>query len=432
MTSRTSTIYLASLIAAGLCASTMLSPVGFAPAAAAEAGAVPAAPTPMPSSRQLGPPPGAGEGLEGSGPPPEKTPEPEAPLLPVPAPLAKPATKGLGPQAPDRTKMLLGETEILDIPLAQIPNYREAMRDMVTDLATYARSRDPKFVITTRGGFDLLAWSRREFDLAEIKRDPMTKIHSDAIMQVGMPLRQYVQQLNGLILNGQFCAPLRVPGDDLGEMREMGLKILSIEHCKTPDAAASALSAAIQAGVVSHTDADQKDKFGVVPKSRPSPENPRNVEVLGNARNMLVMLDSNAYDSREEWLAALQATNYDVLITDGFYKGKQALTKNEVHGLKFKEMGARRLVLARMSIGYAEDERYYWKREWRVSEPSWIQAYGPDRPGQYAVEFWNPAWKAVVGKYFAGLMDLGFDGIVLDGVEAYRRWEFMTPLDPTQ
>ncbi len=29
-------------------------------------------------------------------------------------------------------------------------------------------------------------------------------------------------------------------------------------------------------------------------------------------------------------------------------------------------------------------------------------------------------------------MDLGFDGVVLDGVEAYRRWEFMTPLDPTQ
>jgi hypothetical protein len=306
------------------------------------------------------------------------------------------------------------------------------MRDIVTDLATYARGRDPKFIVTTRGGFDLLAWSRREFDLAEIKRDPQAKIHSDAIMQVGMPLRQYVQQLNGLILNGQFCAPLRVPGDDLDEMRGMGLKILSIEHCKTPGAAASALSAAIQAGMVSHTDADQNDKFGVVPNSRPSPENPRNVEVLGNARNMLVMLDNRAYESREEWLAALQATNYDVLITDAFYKGKQSLTKNEVHALKFKEMGARRLVLARISIGYAEDERYYWKREWRIGEPSWIQAFGPDRPGQYTVEFWNPAWKAIIGKYFAGIMDLGFDGVVLDGVEAYRRWEFMTPLDPTQ
>ena len=64
--------------------------------------------------------------------------------------------------------------------------------------------------------------------------------------------------------------------------------------------------------------------------------------------------------------------------------------------------------------------------------PSWIQARAPGRPGSYVVEFWNPAWKAIIGKYFAGIMDLGFDGVVLDGAEAYRRWEFMTPIDATR
>ena len=38
--------------------------------------------------------------------------------------------------------------------------------------------------------------------------------------------------------------------------------------------------------------------------------------------------------------------------------------------------------------------------------------------------------KAIVGRYFEGIMDLGFDGVVLNGVEAYRRWEFMTSIDP--
>ena len=382
-----------------------------------------------PPQRQLGPPPGAGEGLE-DGAPPAPPPAEPPPLVPTPPPQAKPAVAG--PNMPDRTRMLLGEVEILDIPLAQIPNYRDTMRDIVSELAVYARARDPKFIVTTRGGFDLLAWSSREFELAEIKRDPLVSTPADAIMPVGMPLRLYLQGLNGIILNGQFCAPLRVPHDDLQGMIKLGLKVLSIEHCKTPDMASSALQTAIKAGVVAHIDTDQTDAFTIVPKSTPSPENPRNVEIMGAAKNMLVMLDNTAYPSREEWLAALQATNYDVLVTDGFYKGNQSLTKAEVHGLKFKEMGARRLVLARLSVGYAEDERYYWKREWRIGEPSWIQAFGPDRPGQYAVEYWNPAWKAVIGKYFAGLMDLGFDGVVLDGVEAYRRWEFRTPLDPTQ
>jgi len=385
-----------------------------------------------PPQRELGPPVGMGDLLEGGDDTPPPQAQPEQPVVPVPPPQAKPAGGIAGPDVPDRTQMLLGEIEILDIPLAQIPNYRDDMRDIVTELSNYAHTRDPNFIVVTRGGFDLLAWSRREFDLEEIKRDPMAVIPRDAIRPIGMPLRLYVQELNGIILNGQFCAPLRVPRDDLQTMAKMGLKIMSIEHCKTPANAASALQAAITGGVVAHTDPDTVDTFATVPKSRPSPENPGNVQVLGDARNMLVMLDSVGYPSRGEWLAALQATNYDVLVTDAFYKGKQSLTKEEVHGLKFKEMGARRLVLARVNVGYAEDERFYWQREWRIGEPSWIQAYGPDGPGQYVVEYWNPAWKAIIGRYFAGIMDLGFDGVVLDGVEAYRRWEFRTPLDPTQ
>jgi cysteinyl-tRNA synthetase len=416
---------LASVAAVALCAA---APVSYGAQTAAPAAE--AAPAAAPQ-RQLGPPPGAGEGLEDGAPPPP-APAQEKPLVPVAPPSARPATQvDTQPTPEEGTRLLLGEIEILDIPLDQIPNYRDSMREIVSDLSIYAHQRDPKFVVTTRGGFDLLAWSRREFDLDEIKRDPLAKVLPDTIFPVGMPIRTYVQQLNGIILNGQYCAPLRVPRDDLAAMQKRGLKILSIDHCKTAQNAATALQAAIKANVVAHTDADATDSFGVVPKSKPSPENPRNVEVLGDARNMLVMLDSAAYPSREEWLAALQKTNYDVLITDAFYKGNQALTKAEVHGLKFKEIGARRLVLARMNIGYAEDERYYWKREWRIGAPSWIQSFGPDGPGQYVVEFWNPAWKAIVGKYFQGIMDLGFDGVVIDGVEAYRRWEFRTPLDPT-
>ncbi len=425
------------LTAALLCGASLL--VNITVLKAAEQPAAKAATPAAPAAgnqpgRQLGPPAGAGDLLEGNDGP-VLGPEPAAkPAAPVPPPAAKPATtpNPYGGAMPDRTTMLLGEIEVLDIPLAQIPNYRDYMRDIVTELSTYAHGRDPKFIVTTRGGFDLLAWSRREFDLAEIKRDPLVKIPSDAILPVGMPLRTYVQELNGLVLNGQFCAPLRVPRDDLQTMMKLGLKVLSIEHCKTGDNAALALQAAIKSDVVAHTDADTVDEFAQVPKRKPQPENSRNVQVLGDSKNMLVMLDNSTYPSREEWIAAMQATNYDVLITDGFYKGKQNLTKDEVHSLKFKEMGARRLVLARMNVGYAEDQRYYWKREWKIGEPSWIQAYGPDRPGEYVVEFWNPAWKAVIGKYFAGLMDLGFDGVVLDGVEAYRRWEFRTPLDPTQ
>lgn len=378
--------------------------------------------------RELGPPPGMGAGLEGSEAEAPEVEEDTAPVIPVPVPQAKPNAQA--PQITDRTRTLLGELEVLDIPLQEIPNYRAFMREIIEDLALYAEKRDPTFIVVTRPGFDLLTWSRREFELAEIKRDPLARIPQDAIVQAGTPMRRYIQSIDGFILNGQFCAPLRVPGTDLQDMLKQGLKGMTIEHCKSPDQATAALQTAVKMGVVSHIDLDDTDDFTRTPTRRPSPENPRNVQTLLGARNMVMLLDSRTYETREEWFAAMAATNYDVVVTDAFYKGNRPLTKDEVHHLKFKEMGARRLVLARMSVGYAEDERFYWQRDWQIGQPTWIQALGPDRPGQYVVEYWNPAWKAIIGRYFAGIMDLGFDGVVLDGVEAYRRWEFMTPLDP--
>lgn len=387
-----------------------------------------AAPAPAPPQRQLGPPPGAG--LEGSDSGDAAPKAEEAPVVPVPPPKARPS--GMTPEvdtSSERTRMLLGEVEVLDIPLTSIPNYREYMRTMIEDLSIYAHGRAPKFVVVTEPGFDLTGWSRREFDLEEIKRGRTAKVSPDSIVPVGAPMRRYLQRIDGVLLNGQLCAPLRVPRADLAAMMKQGVKMLSVDHCADAAQGTAALQAAIRMGVVAHIDLDENDVFDRVPTARPSPENSGNVEVLADARNMLMMLDSRAYGSKEEWVAALAATNYDVLITDAFYRGNLPLSKDAIHSLKFKQMGARRLVLARLSLGYAEDERYYWQREWKIGAPSWIQARAPGKPGSYAVEFWNPAWKAIVGKYFAGIMDLGFDGVVLDGVEAYRRFEFMTPID---
>ena len=89
-------------------------------------------------------------------------------------------------------------------------------------------------------------------------------------------------------------------------------------------------------------------------------------------------------------------------------------------------------MLANVDVGYADDTKFYWQAEWEIGQPSWIVGANADNPRQYATEFWNPAWKAIVGKYLAGIMDLGFDGVVFDGVEAYRRWEAKTPIAVTR
>ena len=384
----------------------------------------------QPAQRPSGPPPEAADLEGGENLPPPRSDE-EVPALTPEA--ASGMIKPLPPELPDRTKELLGDTTIiLDIPLRQIPNYRDEMRKLVEDLGIYARQRDPKFTLITFGGFDLLTWSQREFELAEIKRPDVEKSMGDSMTPVGYPMRRFMQQVSGVMLDGFFCAPLRVPQADVTAMRAENVKILAIDHCPE-ELVPGAFVAAARSGVVAHVDADfdmpMDKRFATIPEMRPIPENSGSVENMSQAKNMLINLNSRRFGSREAWLAALGKVNHDVLVLDPFFNGNQALTKEEVRRLKFKALGSRRLVLAWLDVGHASDDSYYWQRDWKVGNPSWVNAFDRSVEGAFHVEFWNPAWKAIIGKGFAGFMDLGFDGIVLSGVEGYRRWETMTPIN---
>jgi hypothetical protein len=377
--------------------------------------------------RPRGPPPGANlEGGEAN----------EEPLEPEDIPELKPqdditSIKTVAPELPDRTKELLGDTNIiLNIPLNQIPNYRDEMRKIIEELSSYARGRIPGFTIVTFGGFDLFSWGQREVDLTELRRpeDFKAATAGESELPVGFPMRRYQQRVNGFILDGFYCAPIRVPLADVQASRNESLKALSIDHCPQ-DRAQQSVDMARKDRIVAHIDTDMEKKFADIPAARPNPENPYSVENLNAARSMLVNLNSRKFGSKGNWLEALRSTNHDVVVITGFYNGNQALTKAEVNSLKFKKLGARRLVMAWIDIGQASDDGYYWQREWQVGNPSWLTSLDRQNPGKYNVEFWNPAWKAIYGKTFAGLVDLGFDGIVIAGVEGYRRWEAMTPIN---
>src|SRR5690606_140720 len=104
---------------------------------------------------------------------------------------------------------------------------------------------------------------------------------------------------------------------------------------------------------------------GALPAYPPRPvrENAEAVQSLGEVRNFLEIRDSQPFGSRLDYLAALQQTNYDLLIVDAFHEGA-GLTPAEVQGLHFKRTGARRLVAAIVNVGSAEMSRFYWQRDW--------------------------------------------------------------------
>jgi cysteinyl-tRNA synthetase len=99
------------------------------------------------------------------------------------------------------------------------------------------------------------------------------------------------------------------------------------------------------------------------------------------------------------------------------------LTPAEVARLKRKKAGGKRLVLAYLSVGEAQEHRYYWKPEWRVARPEWIISENCRWPRNHLVRYWLPDWKEIIyrgpGSYLSRIVDAGFDGVYLDRIDAY-------------
>jgi cysteinyl-tRNA synthetase, unknown class len=129
--------------------------------------------------------------------------------------------------------------------------------------------------------------------------------------------------------------------------------------------------------------------------------------------------------------AVLASVPYDAIVIDYSRDGRDAtaLSAAEVARLKVKPDGTARLVLAYMSIGEAENYRFYWKPDWndepelpgQTAAPAWRAKPNGEWGGNYAVRYWDPDWQAIIigeGGYLERILKAGFDGVWLDKVDS--------------
>lgn len=126
---------------------------------------------------------------------------------------------------------------------------------------------------------------------------------------------------------------------------------------------------------------------------------------------------------------AVAQSAYAIAIIDPSRDGTAAgdWTPQEIADLK----ASGKVVLAVVRIGEAESSRSYWNPAWVAPEtpelhPSWLGDEDPSRPGIYRVKYWDPAWlQVLIGSpdaFVDRTLAQGFDGIVLEGVDAYLFW----------
>eukprot|EP00026_Physarum_polycephalum_P014125 Phypoly_transcript_14601.p1 GENE.Phypoly_transcript_14601~~Phypoly_transcript_14601.p1 ORF type:complete len:241 (+),score=31.63 Phypoly_transcript_14601:246-968(+) len=157
---------------------------------------------------------------------------------------------------------------------------------------------------------------------------------------------------------------------------------------------------------------------------RPSPtfENANNICDLKDAKNYLYLINPEDFANKDDMLQKLSNTNYDAIIMDAFYHG-ELLTRPDIERLHKKANGGKRLVLAYVNIGAAENFRHYWQKDWKLHNPKFLKKPYEGYHEEMWVKFWSPEWQSIVlhgpRSYLQMVLEANFDGVYLDNVEAY-------------
>jgi cysteinyl-tRNA synthetase len=129
------------------------------------------------------------------------------------------------------------------------------------------------------------------------------------------------------------------------------------------------------------------------------------------------------YQLQDLDLSAIGDTAYDLVVMDYSADGSEAteFTAGQIEALRHSP-GGEKIVLAYMSIGEAEDYRFYWQAGWSPGNPTWLDEENPDWEGNYKVRYWDSDWQTIIFSYTDRLLDAEFDGAYLDLVDAYEHY----------
>jgi len=295
-------------------------------------------------------------------------------------------------------------------------SYRQEMRTFVESISTYAHSKNANFIIIPQNGIELITQDGEP-------DGTLATSYIDAIDGVGQEDLFYGYN------NDNEATP--TPDNQyltsfLSRLIDVEKRVLVTDYCSTPLKMDDSYVLNRNKQYISFAAPDRE--LSVIP-TYPTPvfaENSNNVSNLFDADNFLYLINPSNFSSADDMIAQMKATNYDVLIIDAFFNDV-LLTANQVNQLKLKANGGTRKVIAYMSIGEAEDYRYYWQTNWKVGNPSFIKAVNPDWAGNYKVAYWDAEWQKVIygsnDAYLDKLLNAEFDGTYLDIIDGFEYFE---------
>ena len=324
----------------------------------------------------------------------------------------------------------------LDIPPRRILDYRMAMRDLVVALAQYGKSRNHDFQVLTHEGQYLLDKS-----LWEYHRDSYNRIRKKegyvndiSFLSFDIPetdeeepftIQRYVSLIDGIVINNHYCG--NTPLDST--IKEYDIPIFSIEQC--PDD--TSLDQAILDSIT--------DKIRIYPFIYPHKafrkiyhqliinETADSITGAKDAQNISFLINDSDFLSIYHMVNEIRNSNYDIIVISPVFQSNRPFSKEDVDAMKFKKNGGKRLILALYNLSEISNTDYLWQKKWNKKLPSWIAAPSYVTENAYIAKYWTPQWKKLSAHYFKSIVDSGYDGVFLTGLENHSYFEHNKPLE---
>lgn len=317
------------------------------------------------------------------------------------------------------TKRKYSDLELLD---DSRTDHREEMRRFVERAAQFSHRFRPAFGVIVEDALALL-----------VKINPV----DTSIIRLA---RAYTKSIDGIMPTGLFhgMTSYGIANDDpdvlemnldlAAQAKKVGLPVFVLDKTDDPKQIAAGRDRSANLGYRYGVSTSAYFEDGVLPDfpDKPYDENATNILSLKDVRNFAVIGNSALYGPEDEFALRMNLNNYDLLVVDVFH-GQKPLSKRAVETLQYKRNGARRLVYARVNIGTAARYLYYWRDSWREGSPRWLGRPMLDNPDAHYVEYWRPEWQRIIygdtASYIYGVIDQGYDGVVLADVDAFQEFE---------
>jgi cysteinyl-tRNA synthetase len=294
----------------------------------------------------------------------------------------------------------------------EFSDYKTEMRKFVISISQYARKKDNDFIIIPQNGQGVVAGDEKYLEAIDGcgREDLYYGYEDDDKATPSSDVKYMKEEIEPFIKAGKTVLVTDYTSSHIKESYEKNFQDNYLSFA-APERDLNIIP----------------EQNGYDSKYYPYNKNSDDINKLSMAKNFLYVIGCESGDETgDNLINKLSQTDYDVIIMDAFVYDEKPYTKAQINKLKTKKNGGKRLVISYMSIGEAENYRYYWQKNWKKGSPEFLDDENPDWNGNFKVKYWLKDWQKIIYEYTDKILASEFDGVYLDIIDAFEYFESKT------